>query len=621
MRRIMLRGGCAAAGLAIGLLTATGAWAETPVPEQPAVTAAPAEVATPAETDRPLEPAVAEVLEGAPAAEPAPVEERGAVVEAVPAEPAIAPEPVVEAAAESGASAQPIAEQLALLMGPEVPDSAFVDFYASRDFAPAWVEATGLNANGEALVAALENAADDGLRPQRYLNDPILSRMDAADPFARAELDLLLSDAFVRFGNDLMNGRFRQGEQSLEVRDYESTMDLTQPLRYAVESGQVAETLQGMAPPHPQYASLRAALAEYRALVAAGGWPAVPDTGQSLEQGQRSAAISALRARMAASGDYVLPTDGQVDDTYYDAALAEAVKEFQRDHGLLDDAVVGPRTLAALNAGVEYRVQQIEAAMERWRWYPRDLGSKYVMVNVPQFELRAVDGDAPPMAMRVVVGTPEHQTPIFNDRMEYSQLNPYWNVPQSIADNEYLPALRDDPFHLLNQNIRILSGGEEINPVLVDWSSIGGRFPYVLRQEPGSGNALGRIKFLFPNRHSVYMHDTPQRHLFERSARSFSHGCIRLQDPMAMAGFVFNGQYTVEEVEELIASGRTRDLILDESIPVYIAYFTAGIGDDGAVSFYNDLYGRERVLIEAMDGAVAEVPEVVAENVAPQGLN
>lgn len=608
MTRTILKGGAAAAALAIGLLSVTGALAETPAAEEPVL--APGEQA---EAVVPLasEPAAAESADPAVALEPEPATAGEAV--AATAEPA-----AVDA---MPGAVDPIAEQLSLLLGPDAPASAYQEFYATRGYEPAWVDADGLNANGDALVAALAGAAADGLHSEVYLNEPILARLEAIDLVARAELDVLLSDAFSRFGNDLMNGRFRQREENATTREQLSTMDLTQPMRYALETGQVTETLQGMAPPHEQYRALRQALAEYQALAASGGWPTVPDTGVSLEQGQRGSAISALRARLAASGDYVPPADGQVDDTYYDAGLAEAVRTFQAGHGLLDDAVVGPRTLSALNASMDYRIQQIEASMERWRWYPRDLGAKHIMVNVPAFTLRAVDPDQELLTMRVVVGTPEHQTPIFNDRMEYSQLNPYWNVPQSIADNEYLPALRSDPFHLLNQNIRILSGGQEVNPVLVDWSSVGGRFPYVLRQEPGSGNALGRIKFMFPNRHAVYMHDTPQRHLFSRSARSFSHGCIRLQDPMAMAGFVFHGRYTAEQVEDIIASGRTRDIILDEHIPVYIAYFTAAVGENGEVAFFNDVYNRDRELIAAMVGSAPDEPELVAENVRPEGLN
>lgn len=601
MMRLTLRGSCAAAGLAIGLFASAGAWAEAPVR---------------AESPTAVEPVVeaVEIIVEAVDAEAA----NGDAVVDTAAEAAVA-----EAAVEPAPDSSLIADQLSLMLPADGPAefAALADFYASRGHAPAWVDANGLNGLGEALFAALNDAAADGLHVDAYLNDPILSRLEIAEPATRAELDVLLSQAFLQFGNDLMNGRYRQREATSAIRDYESTMDLTQPMRYAVDTGEIAETLRGLAPPHEQYQLLRAALADHRDLAVAGGWEGVPDTGRSLEQGARGSAISALRARMTVSGDYVAPAGGVADDTYYDSALADAVKEFQRRHGLLDDAVVGPRTLSAINASIAYRIEQIEVAMERWRWYPRDLGSKHIMVNIPAFLVRGFDGDAEPLEMRVVVGTREHQTAVFNDEMEYSQINPYWNVPQSIADNEYLPELRADPFHLLNQNIRILSGGQEINPVLVDWSSVGGRFPYVLRQEPGSGNALGRIKFMFPNSHAIYLHDTPSRSLFNRTTRAFSHGCIRLQDPMAMAGFVFEGRYTVEEVEAMIASGRTRDIILDEHIPVYIAYFTAEVTADGEVRFYNDLYDRDAVLIAAMDDNAPEPPTVVADNTQADGLN
>ena len=500
-------------------------------------------------------------------------------------------------------------------------DLAVAEFYLSRDFAPVWVSEAGLNDAGNELFATLADAASDGLHPDDYLHDPVFSRIGATDPAVLAELDIHLTDAFLNYGGDLMNGRFRQREANATTRTFESETDLIQPLRYAADSGLIEQTLRGLAPPHEQYHALRQALSDYRQLAAAGGWQPVPDTGSSLEQGARGSAVSALRARLTVSGDYVPPADGVADDTYYDAGLADAVKAFQLRHGLLDDAVVGPRTLSALNASAEYRVRQLEASMERWRWYPRDLGVKHVMVNVPQFMVRAVNGDNEPVVMRVVVGTRDNQTPVFNDSMEYAQLNPYWNVPQSIADGEYLPALRNDPFYLLNQNIRILSGGREINPVLVDWSSMSGRFPYSLRQEPGGGNALGRIKFMFPNGHAVYMHDTPSRSLFQRTTRSFSHGCIRLQDPMAMAGFVFEGRYTAEEVEAMIAGGRTRDIILDQHIPVYVAYFTSIVDDDGNVGFFRDIYDRDAALLQAMNDSVPEPPTQIAEIETHQGLN
>ena len=618
----MLLGSCATAGLAVGLFAAASAWAESPRTDAPRDGASPVVETT---TSEPIE-QVEIVDETATGEDVVAVDEPQATSEApvtADAEDEALPGSEPEVEVETAAIPDPIAEQLALLMGPGTSgeDAPLADFYGSRDFAPAWVGVGGVTADGQALLDVLAGAAADGLYPDEYLDDPILNRLTVDDAATQAELDILLSDAFLRYGNDIMNGRFRQREATAALRDFESDMDLTQPLRYAVESGLVEETLHGLAPQHPQYQALRAALAEYRALAAAGGWVEIPETGSSLEQGTRGSAVSALRARLTVTGDYVVPAEGVADDLYYDAELAEAVKVFQERHGLLVDAVIGPRTLAALNASVGYRIEQLIVAMERWRWYPRDLGSKHVMVNVPAFMVRAVDGDEEPLEMRVVVGTQEHQTPVFNDRMEYAQINPYWNVPQSIADNEYLPALRDDPFHLLNQNIRILSGGQEINPVLVDWSSVGGRFPYSLRQEPGNGNALGRIKFMFPNGHAVYMHDTPSRHLFGRTTRAFSHGCIRLQDPLAMAGFVFNGRYTAEQVEEMIASGRTRDLILDETIPVYVAYFTAAVSDDGTVNFYRDLYGRDRVLIQAMDASAPVEPEQLAENTSADGLN
>ncbi len=486
---------------------------------------------------------------------------------------------------------------------------ALSSFYEHRNYAPAWVTEEGPTANGQALLAALRSADSHGLNPAIYRLAEIEQLATATATDDLAKLDRMLSAAFIQYGGDLMQGRYRQGEAAGSVQSYSTDLDLLQPLRFAAQSGAIDEVLHAFTPPQEQYHRIVEALSRYRAIANAGGWPLVDISG-SLEPGDWSDAVATLRERLRVSGDYSVNVDQVADASFYDQTLADAVRLFQERHGLLVDAVVGPRTLGELNTTVEMRIAQLEIALERWRWLPRDLGQRYVMVNVPAFHLTAVDDTrGEPLTMRVIVGTREHQTPVFNDTIEYVQMNPYWNVPYSIATEEYLPQLIRDPFYLLNRNIRIFSGSGEVNPVLVDWAAYGGGgFPYHLRQDPGAGNALGDIKFMFPNGHAVYLHDTPTQPLFNRTTRAFSHGCVRVHDPIALAEFVLgvDPSYTRERITSMIGSERTIDVNLPEEIPVYITYQTAWVDDHGSVHFRQDIYDRDsRLLAKMMD----DIPE------------
>ncbi|MDX1656533.1 MAG: L,D-transpeptidase family protein, partial [Candidatus Competibacteraceae bacterium] len=422
-------------------------------------------------------------------------------------------------------------------------------FYATRSYRPGWLESSkpaGKHPGPQAaaLLEMLNEADSEGLGREDYHYQALVETLSAleatpGDVTRLAELELLLSDAFLSYGKHLLQGRSRQdigeGPHALVPRQ----QDLAVTLEAALSGGDVALTLAGLRPPYPQYQRLRGALAQYRQLAAAGNWPLVPG-GDRLEEGVTDPRVGALRARLRASGELAAGTLPVAGEDYFDRDLAGAVRAFQSRHGLAVDGVVGPNTLTALNVSPAQRVRQIELNLERWRWMPEDLGQRHILVNVPAFELTVYEQDRPVLSMPVVVGRFQRQTPLFTARMSYLVMSPYWHIPRTIAIEDKLPVLRRNPHALYRQGIRIYDArsGRSVDPGAVDWSSVSGPSfyrNYRLRQNPGSNNALGRIKFMFPNPWNVYLHDTPQDYLFSRAHRAYSSGCVRVARPYDLA--------------------------------------------------------------------------------------
>jgi len=325
----------------------------------------------------------------------------------------------------------------------------------------------------------------------------------------------------------------------------------------------------------------------------------------------RSPRVAVLRARL---GITALDTDPED----YDAEVTDAVRDFQEAHSLAPDAVVGRVTLAALNGGAHTAnpIPVILANMERWRWLPHDLGASHVMVNVPEFMVRIVrDGQVVHQA-EVIVGKPDHQTPIFSDAMQFMVVNPYWHVPKSIATKEIVPHLMRDPNYLARENLQVLYRGQPVNPASIDWRTANLSAVH-FRQAPGADNALGRIKFLFPNKFSVYLHDTPTKNLFRHTVRAFSHGCVRVQDPFAFAGALIEGtNIRLAQIKSLVG-GSERWLKLPHTIPIHIVYFTASVDGDGTLAVRPDIYGYDRTM-ERMLGAQQDRPS--AAKLAPPAI-
>jgi murein L,D-transpeptidase YcbB/YkuD len=472
-------------------------------------------------------------------------------------------------------------------------------FYERREFAPAWIKGTSpLPQIGE-LIAALNTAADEGLDPQLY-NVSLLEqrRQDASkgfltrkgfEPREAGALDVWLTYSYLKYASDLADGLSDLAQADPKWQIKPEKFDPVARLESALEKNQVGESLTQLTPENPQYRALRKQLGEHRAQAAKGGWPQLPAQAR-LKPGQRSPLVTALARRLAASGDFTAAVP-QADDAVYTPQLQEAVERFQRRHGLTDDGAVNAAVVAELNVPIERRIRQIEMNLERWRWLPRDLGERYILVNIPEYRLEVWDHGEVPLAMRVVVGKQDTQTPIFNDEMTYVVFSPYWNVPPDIAQGETLPEIMKDPGFLERTNMEVLDKkGQPIDPSSIDLADPAS---YRFRQRPGADNSLGLVKFMFPNQFNVYLHDTPADSLFARASRSFSHGCVRLENPLALAEYVLRDQqgWTRDKIEEAMHAEEERTVKLKKAIPVYLGYWTARVSSDGVMQFRRDVYG------------------------------
>jgi murein L,D-transpeptidase YcbB/YkuD len=329
--------------------------------------------------------------------------------------------------------------------------------------------------------------------------------------------------------------------------------------------------------------------------------------------GDRDKRISAVNDRLVFWGDKPKAPKPLIPELF-DPELEKVIRRFQIRHGIESDGILGKKTLAALNFSASDRLSQIEINMERWRWIPHHMGTQYVLVNTADFSLQLVAGLETLMEMRVVVGRPEQLTPVLSGEINYVVINPYWHVPHSIAVRDILPKLRKNPAYLREQHITVLEGwsnnAAEISPDSVDWKNISDHsFRYKLRQEPGPKNSLGRIKFMFPNKFGVYLHDTPSRGLFKRAKRGFSSGCIRIEKPMDLAAYLLRDKpgWNYDAIQAQIESGETRAIPVHPTMPVHLLYWTAWVDENHIVQFREDIYNRDN----GLKSALAEKPPML----------
>jgi len=491
-------------------------------------------------------------------------------------------------------------------------------FYAHRGFRPAWIDQEGPWPIADALLSALRKASRHGLHPEDYH----LASIEDLFPgikwpfFGRTSLSLeesidfefLLTDAFFLYASDLASGKMRGKKKKFQwfLRD-RVTPNLTETLDEALESGQIQPVLESLAPISPSYIRLRTALLKYQEIDRRGGWPFIPSDAAGLKKGDKSRRVALLRKRLRISGDLNasdhFEVTGRTD--LFDESLDQAVRTFQQRHGLFADGAVGPETLEALNVPVAQRIRQIEVNLERLRWIPEDTGDQVVVINIPEFRLRVLEGSDELMNSRIVVGKYARNTPVFESRISHFILNPYWYVPRSITIDEVVPLILKYPEYFYWENMKVLSSsGKVIPPWEVNWEKVtASNFKYQLRQEPGPKNPLGRIKFIFPNPFDVYLHDTPDRHLFEKTVRSFSHGCIRVEKTTDLAMALLKGKPSREELVSAMDSGEMKTIRLPQAVEIQVLYFTAWADADGFVQFREDIYRYDAPLQLAMEQA------------------
>ncbi|MET0155160.1 MAG: L,D-transpeptidase family protein [Rickettsiales bacterium] len=481
-------------------------------------------------------------------------------------------------------------------------------FYRERAYAPGWDYRAS-----DALAKAIKEAKNDGLTPGDYHLNALEKAREANDQPA---VELLSSDAFFLLASHLANGR-------TDVKALVDTWNLPKEspdylaaLHDALRSGKIERALRAFAPTAAEYGAFRKEYARYRAM-ASGSFPKKVAPGEILRAGMRAPRVAELRARMIAFGltskkanapaKNVPPLDFakeiETEETF-DDDLIGAVKKFQRSANLIDDGVVGKSALLAINVSPAEREKTLRVNMERLRWLPKDLGKRYVMVNVPGFFLQAAANGKVEEFHEVVVGQNQRPTPIFSAKMQYMIFNPWWMAPDKLAKEDKLPFFREHPEKAEELGFVVTDrSGKNVPLSSIDWNTVDAdNFPYRLAQKPGDLNALGKVKFIFPNPYNVYLHDTPARDLFVRKQRAFSSGCVRVKDPLDLAEWILkDGGRTRKQIDEAVESGKEKQVNLVTPLPVHMQYITNMLNDDGEVVFLNDFYGRDGQTAAALD--------------------
>lgn len=492
------------------------------------------------------------------------------------------------------------------------------DFYQPLDYSLAWVNGNQPTAQARAIIQLLQNADKKGLRPDDYDASrwaDRLAHLAESNPQTSADdsvrFDLALTVSAMRYVSDLHNGRINPKYFDFGLHVNRRAYKVAEFLRSQVLSAKdVGSALEQVEPSFPAYRRSKIALEHYLELEKQGDGPPIPVSKKSIKPGEAYDGVSQLAQRLRLLGD--LPQDAAVpaDSKVYASPLVDAVKQFQRRHGLTDDGTLGQDTFKQLVKPISHRVTQLQLALERWRWVPQDMQAPMILVNIPEFHLLAYDNaQQPALAMKVVVGRADedHKTPVFADRMDYIIFRPYWKVPDSIILKEIIPALQKDASYIGKHEYEMVDkqGTVMISDTGVDAATIRKLTTGELdvRQKPGGVNALGFVKFVFPNSYDVYLHGTPEHQLFARSQRTFSHGCIRVEDPVALAQWVLHDPtWTLDRIRAAMKNEKkdAYQVNLKKPIPVLILYATAMVRENGEVDFYDDVYKQDGDLQRAL---------------------
>ena len=475
--------------------------------------------------------------------------------------------------------------------------------YEQHDYARIWTRADSVNQ----LFDTLDSIDEDGLDASDYHTAVLktlrgqIGENATADPALAAKFDILLTDSLIRLGYHLLVGKVDPVEldnnwnMEYTIGDLNTALELAS----AIEQGNVTELVNRLRPQAPIYANLKTALARYRNIEQQGGWKPVA-SGPTLKPGMTDSRVAELRQRLAVAED--LPA-ADLASTLFDESVAAGVKKFQAQHGLEADGLLGKATLAAMNVPVEARIDQIRVNLERARWVLNNLPNEYVLTDIAGFRVTYVRDGEVIWQSRAQVGKPYRKTPVFRSEITYLDINPTWTVPPTILYKDIIPKLQKDPDYLNKKDMRVLQhNGKPVDASTIDWSKYSsGRFPYMIRQNPGPKNALGRIKFMFPNKHSVYLHDTPSKSLFGKTERAFSSGCIRVENPYDFAELLLKSdEWNKDRILQVVDTQKTTSVRLPSTVTVILLYWTVNATADGHVVFKKDIYNRDGLILAGL---------------------
>ncbi|WP_347159428.1 L,D-transpeptidase family protein [Pontibacter chitinilyticus] len=490
-------------------------------------------------------------------------------------------------------------------------------FYSDRGYTFAWFENGRLVPQADKLITAIENARKEGLKPKDYslkhLRD-LYRGVETGGATSTAQqqkqqLDLALTASYFNYASDFYKGVVDpHSAEGIEWAVRRNKVKLNKALEMILQKRASSSPYYEFEALHPGYKRLRDALVHYRELQEKGGWPKIEGK-DVVRLNDTAAVVVAVRKRL-------LPQQ-QVNEQdsasfVYDQQVKDAVTDFQKRLGLTVDGILGPETYKALNVSVDERIDQILLNMERWRWLPKQLASdgehaRYVMVNIPAFRVSVIENGKEVMQMKAVVGEVMHSTPIFSNEIQYLMFSPYWNVPNSIVEREIKPHLEHNPRWLESRNMEMVTtfgpNAQQVPVSRVNWYNMTEQnFRYRIRQRPGPTNALGRVKFMFPNEYAVYLHDTPADQLFSETDRDFSHGCVRVERPADLATYLLQDKpgWGRDHVVQAMHAREQQRVDLPENVPVYLVYFTAWADEDGTVHFRDDLYGHDKALAQRL---------------------
>ena len=490
------------------------------------------------------------------------------------------------------------------LVGEDIhAENALHEFYSMHDHQLVWRDSL----KSDEAIRQIIMAWKEGLNPKDYHLESLLDLNSylgskPTDRESEAIFDILLSDGLMVYADHLTQGKLDPESLYPSWNFFTRNLanDAMEQFNTAISADSIGEYFEQLSPQTKGYSTLREGVMNYTNIIYMGGWDSLPIL-KTIHPYDSTFLAPMLRERLIVEG-FEIEYDSSL---VYDDKLIEQIKLFQMQSGLIDDGVIGKHSINALNESATSKLNKIKVNMERSRWVLEGELNEFIIVNIARYQMYYSDSGQVTYTSKVMVGKDEKQTPVFRDNMEYVVFNPTWTLPQSISSTETLPKLQRDSLYMQKNNMVIINAkGEVQSDSGLVWSDYTeDYFPFIIRQEPGPKNALGRVKFLFPNKYAIYLHDTPSRYLFAKEERAFSHGCIRLQNPLDFSEFLLSKQdtnWTMDSIRTVLDSAQTMSVRLKKKIPVYLMYWTAGINEDGRLFFVPDIYGRDERILRAL---------------------